>query len=131
MCGIVGIFDSQGQRDIPETLLREMNDLLIHRGPDEGGISAAEAIGLLDALGGGGNGQVFSMKVTEKGCIGIRGIRGINVRFGRTMRVEEWEDLQKHADKINTFIKDNRKELEKLSAVSRAAAKREKAAAAA
>ena len=103
----------------------------VAKGPDEGGISAAEAIGLLDALGGGGNGQVFSMKVTEKGCVGMRGLPGCNVRFGLALRVETLlAILDKHPDKIRAFIKDNAKELERLSAVSRAAAKREKAAAA-
>ncbi|MBN4079051.1 amidotransferase 1, exosortase A system-associated [Beggiatoa alba] len=45
MCGIVGIFDSQGQRKISEELLRNMNDLLIHRGPDEGGIHIETGLG--------------------------------------------------------------------------------------
>ena len=36
MCGISGIFDLQGQRDIDLGLLSRMNHSLRHRGPDEG-----------------------------------------------------------------------------------------------
>ena len=38
MCGLVGIFDLQGQRAIDRTLLGRMNDRLWHRGPDGEGI---------------------------------------------------------------------------------------------
>jgi asparagine synthase (glutamine-hydrolysing) len=46
MCGIVGIFDTQAQRDVDEALLRRMNDTLYHRGPDEGGIHREPGVGL-------------------------------------------------------------------------------------
>ncbi|TFW29677.1 amidotransferase 1, exosortase A system-associated [Massilia arenosa] len=35
MCGIVGIFDTRGQRDIDPALVRRMNATQRHRGPDE------------------------------------------------------------------------------------------------
>jgi len=37
MCGIVGIFDTQGRREMDRDLLRGMNRVQLHRGPDEGG----------------------------------------------------------------------------------------------
>jgi len=36
MCGIVGIFDLRGQREIDADLLHRMNETQFHRGPDEG-----------------------------------------------------------------------------------------------
>ena len=35
MCGIVGIFDTQGNREIDREALRRMNESQHHRGPDE------------------------------------------------------------------------------------------------
>jgi asparagine synthase (glutamine-hydrolysing) len=37
MCGIVGMFDTQGQREASREVLRLMNQVQFHRGPDEGG----------------------------------------------------------------------------------------------
>ncbi|RPI17154.1 MAG: amidotransferase 1, exosortase A system-associated, partial [Lysobacterales bacterium] len=37
MCGITGIFDTQGRREPDRELLRRMNQVQFHRGPDEGG----------------------------------------------------------------------------------------------
>src|SRR5512145_1697504 len=37
MCGIAGLFDTRGKRDFPPDLVRRMNDVQHHRGPDEGG----------------------------------------------------------------------------------------------
>ncbi|MEE4109757.1 MAG: XrtA/PEP-CTERM system amidotransferase [Halieaceae bacterium] len=37
MCGIAGIFDLSGERDVDPELLRAMNQVQFHRGPDEGG----------------------------------------------------------------------------------------------
>jgi asparagine synthase (glutamine-hydrolysing) len=37
MCGIVGIFDTRGRREPDRDLLRRMNQVQLHRGPDEGG----------------------------------------------------------------------------------------------
>lgn len=46
MCGISGIFDLQGQRDIDVLLLARMNHSLRHRGPDEGGLHREPGLGL-------------------------------------------------------------------------------------
>ncbi|MBL1275785.1 MAG: amidotransferase 1, exosortase A system-associated [Ectothiorhodospiraceae bacterium] len=46
MCGLVGIFDTQGQRPIDEALLTRMNQTQLHRGPDEGGIHTEPGVGL-------------------------------------------------------------------------------------
>jgi asparagine synthase (glutamine-hydrolysing) len=37
MCGITGIFDTRGRRDLDRALLARMNQTQFHRGPDEGG----------------------------------------------------------------------------------------------
>lgn len=38
MCGIAGIVDLTGQRDISSSLIHAMNETQFHRGPDEGGV---------------------------------------------------------------------------------------------
>lgn len=46
MCGLVGIFDTQGQRPIDDEILTRMNQTQVHRGPDEGGIHSEPGLGL-------------------------------------------------------------------------------------
>jgi asparagine synthase (glutamine-hydrolysing) len=46
MCGIVGIFDTQGNRDIDREALRRMNESQHHRGPDEGELYLEKALGM-------------------------------------------------------------------------------------
>jgi asparagine synthase (glutamine-hydrolysing) len=46
MCGIVGIWDSQGQRSIDRSLLLRMNEVQHHRGPDETGTHVAPGVAL-------------------------------------------------------------------------------------
>ena len=46
MCGITGIFDSRGKRDIDRTVLHRMNESQHHRGPDEGGMHVEPGVGL-------------------------------------------------------------------------------------
>lgn len=53
------------------------------------------------------SGQSFSMKVSEKGGISIRGIRGISVKFGLTLYVAAYEDLFSRQDEIKAFIAAN------------------------
>jgi asparagine synthase (glutamine-hydrolysing) len=60
MCGIAGIFDTQGQRHVSETVIEPMVRALHHRGPDQKGIYLDDNIGLgqarlslLDLAGGG------------------------------------------------------------------------------
>ena len=45
MCGIAGIFDTQGQREIDRDLLTRMNQTQFHRGPDEGGLHTEPGLG--------------------------------------------------------------------------------------
>ncbi|OUS08103.1 asparagine synthetase B [Gammaproteobacteria bacterium 54_18_T64] len=46
MCGIAGILDTRGQRDIDRELLGRMNQSQFHRGPDEGGQHFEPGLGL-------------------------------------------------------------------------------------
>ncbi|HEV7912471.1 MAG TPA: asparagine synthetase B, partial [Albitalea sp.] len=46
MCGIVGIWDSRGQRDIDGGALVRMNQSQHHRGPDETGTHLAPGVAL-------------------------------------------------------------------------------------
>lgn len=46
MCGITGIFDTQGKREIDRAVLHRMNETQFHRGPDEGGLHIEEGVGL-------------------------------------------------------------------------------------
>jgi asparagine synthase (glutamine-hydrolysing) len=45
MCGIVGIFDTTGRREISRDLLSRMNETQFHRGPDEGGLHTEPGLG--------------------------------------------------------------------------------------
>jgi asparagine synthase (glutamine-hydrolysing) len=46
MCGIVGIFDMRGKREIDRSLLARMNDAMTHRGPDGSGLHVEPGLGL-------------------------------------------------------------------------------------
>jgi asparagine synthase (glutamine-hydrolysing) len=46
MCGIVGMFDMRGKRDISRELLSRMNESQHHRGPDECGMHVEPGLGL-------------------------------------------------------------------------------------
>jgi asparagine synthase (glutamine-hydrolysing) len=46
MCGIVGIVDTRGKREIDRQLLNRMNESQHHRGPDEGGLHLEPGVGL-------------------------------------------------------------------------------------
>ncbi len=46
MCGITGIFDTRGKRDIDRSVLHRMNESQFHRGPDEGGLHIEPGVGL-------------------------------------------------------------------------------------
>jgi asparagine synthase (glutamine-hydrolysing) len=46
MCGVTGIFDCQGGREIDRALLARMNDSQFHRGPDQGGLHTEPGVGL-------------------------------------------------------------------------------------
>jgi len=46
MCGITGIFDTRGRRDIDRDVLVRMNESQHHRGPDEVGLHVEPGLGL-------------------------------------------------------------------------------------
>jgi asparagine synthase (glutamine-hydrolysing) len=46
MCGIVGILDTRGRREVDRALVRRMNDTQHHRGPDEEGVHFEPGLGL-------------------------------------------------------------------------------------
>ncbi|MGH8795989.1 MAG: asparagine synthetase B, partial [Caldimonas sp.] len=45
MCGITGIFDTRGRREIDRALLQRMNESQHHRGPDECGLHVEPGLG--------------------------------------------------------------------------------------
>lgn len=46
MCGITGIMDTLGRRDLPRSVLQRMNNAQVHRGPDEGSLYLEPGLGL-------------------------------------------------------------------------------------
>ena len=46
MCGIVGVFDTRGRREISRQLVSRMNETQFHRGPDEVGLHVEPGLGL-------------------------------------------------------------------------------------
>src|SRR3954462_3457545 len=46
MCGITGIIDLKGRREVSRTLLSRMNETQVHRGPDAGGLHMEAGVGL-------------------------------------------------------------------------------------
>jgi asparagine synthase (glutamine-hydrolysing) len=46
MCGITGIMDTLGRRDLPRVVLQRMNNAQVHRGPDDGSLYLEPGLGL-------------------------------------------------------------------------------------
>ena len=46
MCGITGIFDTRGAREVQRATLHRMNESQMHRGPDEGSLHLEPGVGL-------------------------------------------------------------------------------------
>ena len=46
MCGIVGLMDLKGRREVSRALLARMNETQHHRGPDAGGLHVEPGVGL-------------------------------------------------------------------------------------
>ncbi len=46
MCGITGVFDLTGERPVDRERLARINDMLLHRGPDEAGLHMEAGLGL-------------------------------------------------------------------------------------
>ena len=45
MCGINGFIDKTGKKDLKK-IIRQMNQLIFHRGPDDNGICINEKLGM-------------------------------------------------------------------------------------
>jgi asparagine synthase (glutamine-hydrolysing) len=46
MCGICGIFEYERRTDVPGEVVHRMNQTMVHRGPDDGGVFVGPGIGL-------------------------------------------------------------------------------------
>ena len=110
MCGIVGIFDSRGRRQISKGMLARMTNSLTHRGPDGSGIHVSDGIGLghrrLSIIDLGGGKQPLynedgSVAVTYNGEIyNFKELRTELLELGHTFRtvcdteviVHAWEE---------------------------------------
>lgn len=46
MCGICGVFEYERRTDLPAAMVHAMNQTMIHRGPDDGGVFVGPGIGL-------------------------------------------------------------------------------------
>jgi asparagine synthase (glutamine-hydrolysing) len=46
MCGVIGYFDTRGDRPVDGVLLRKMTETLVHRGPDSDGYYLTQHVGL-------------------------------------------------------------------------------------
>jgi asparagine synthase (glutamine-hydrolysing) len=46
MCGICGVFEYERRTDLPAAMIHDMNQTMIHRGPDDGGVFVGPGIGL-------------------------------------------------------------------------------------
>jgi asparagine synthase (glutamine-hydrolysing) len=46
MCGVIGYFDSRGERPVDAALLKKMTETLVHRGPDSDGYYVSRHVGL-------------------------------------------------------------------------------------
>jgi asparagine synthase (glutamine-hydrolysing) len=46
MCGICGIFEYERRTNVPSEMVHRMNQTMVHRGPDDGGVFVGPGIGL-------------------------------------------------------------------------------------
>ncbi len=46
MCGICGVFEYERRTELPAAMIHKMNQTMIHRGPDDGGVFVGPGIGL-------------------------------------------------------------------------------------
>jgi hypothetical protein len=101
----------------------------------EGGVSQDDVLGLLaagevevDAVSRylllleskNGNGAGVRMKVSEKGCVTFRGLKGTNAQFGLHLRVETLDWLFANTGKVKEFIKEHANVIAARSAASKA-----------
>ncbi len=50
----------------------------------------------------------FSLRVSEKGCVSIYGLRQ---RFPISVHYAEWQQIKAHYEEIDTFCEENRTEM--------------------
>lgn len=46
MCGICGVFEYERRSELPAEMIHKMNQTMVHRGPDDGGVFVGPGIGL-------------------------------------------------------------------------------------
>lgn len=110
MCGIAGMMDLRGRRDLRESILRRMNEVQRHRGPDEEGVHLEPGVALghqrlsiIDLQGGQQpmfnedrsvavvfNGEIYNFQslVTELSSLG----HTFNTRSDTEVIVHAWEE---------------------------------------
>lgn len=79
----------------------------------------ARYLSLLDSKNGQSGGGV-RMKVSEKGCVTFRGLKGTNAQFGLHLRVETLDWLYANAQKVKAFIQEHSAVIAARSAASKA-----------
>jgi hypothetical protein len=81
--------------------------------------AVARYLSLLESKNGQNGGGV-RMKVSEKGCITFRGVKGTNGKFGLHLRVETLDWLYANAEKVKAFIQEHASVIAARSAASKA-----------
>jgi hypothetical protein len=109
---------------------------LTYEGLVEGGVSRDDVLGLI-ASGdveveaasrylslleskNGQSGGGARMKVSDKGCVTFRGVKGTNAQFGLHLRVKTLDWLFANAEKLKAFIREHAGVIATRSAASRA-----------
>ena len=81
--------------------------------------AASRYLSLLESKNGQSGGGV-RMKVSEKGCVTFRGLKGTNAKFGLHLRVETLDWLSANAEKVKAFIQEHSAVIAARSAASKA-----------
>jgi hypothetical protein len=63
------------------------------------------------------SGGALSLKVSDKGCVCLSGLNG---KWPVSLYATQWERLLGHREQIEAFIAANRRQIDSLSAISRA-----------
>lgn len=77
----------------------------------KGTITIEEADKLLDKAKAKGNGQSYTVKVSEKGCVQLRGVPGASIRFGLSLYPKTIQWLYEHKEELEKFIETNKDSL--------------------
>jgi asparagine synthase (glutamine-hydrolysing) len=110
MCGIAGIYDLAGRRDIDRDLLERMNQTQVHRGPDGGGYHTEPGVGfghrrlsIIDLSGGHQplfnedetvvvtyNGEIYNFKALTEELLALG--HSFRTRCDTEVIVHAWEE---------------------------------------